>query len=100
VNAYFNTACFTQPGNFSFDNEERVDSGLKSQGGVNFDAAVEKTFDLTELVKLKLTGQVFDVFNHAQFAEPNLGVGGGGFGQVTHQLNLPRTIQLALRVSF
>ncbi len=100
VNAYFNTACFTQPGNFSFGNEGRVDSGLKSQGGVNFDFAAEKNFDITDLVKLKFTSQIFDIFNHAQFAEPNLSVGGGGFGQVTHQVNLPRTVQFALRASF
>ncbi len=100
VLAYFNTSCFTQPGNFSFGNEPRVDAALKSQGGANFDVAAEKNFDITELVKLRFTTQIFDIFNHAQFAEPNLGVGGSGFGQVTHQLNLPRTVQLALRVSF
>ena len=100
VNAWFNTGCFTQPGNFSFGNEGRVDSGLKSQGGVNFDVAAEKNFDITEQVKVKFTSQIFDLFNHAQFAEPNLSVGGGGFGQVTHQVNLPRTVQFALRVSF
>jgi hypothetical protein len=98
--AYFNTTCFDQPGNFSFGNEPRVDAGLKSEGGANFDFAAEKNFDITELVKLRFTSQFFDIFNHAQFAEPNLGVGGAGFGQVTHQLNLPRTVQFALRVSF
>jgi hypothetical protein len=100
VNAYFNTSCFTQPGNFSFGSEGRVDSGLKSQGGINFDFSANKTFNITELVKLKFTSEIFDIFNHAQFAEPNLSVGGGGFGQVTHQVNLPRTVQLALRASF
>ena len=100
VVAYFNTACFTQPGNFSFGNEPRVDAQLKSEGEDNWDVAGEKNFKLTELTNLKFTGQIFDIFNHAQFAEPNLAVGGAGFGTVTHQLNLPRTVQLALRVSF
>ena len=100
VNAYFNTACFVQPGNFSFGNEPRVDAALKSEGGDNFDVAAEKNFKLTDLVDLKFTTQIFDIFNHAQFAEPILSVGGAGFGQVTHQINLPRTIQFALRASF
>ncbi len=100
VNQWFNTACFTQPGNFSFGNEPRVDAGLKSQGEVNFDFSANKTFDITELVKLKFTSEIFDIFNHAQFAEPNLSVGGSGFGTVTHQLNLPRTVQFALRAYF
>ncbi len=100
VNAWFNTACFVQPGNFSFGNEPRVDAQLKSEGGVNFDVAATKNFNLTERVKTQFTGQIFDIFNHAQFAEPNLAVGGQNFGAVTHQVNLPRTVQLALRVSF
>ena len=100
VNAWFNQACFAQPGNFSFGNEPRVDSQMKSEGGINFDVSANKNFDITERVKLKFTGEIFDIFNHAQFAEPNLSVGGGNFGAVTHQLNLPRTVQLALRVSF
>ena len=37
VNAWFNTACFVQPGNFAFGNEPRVDAAMKSQGEVNFD---------------------------------------------------------------
>jgi hypothetical protein len=100
VNAWFNTACFVQPGNFSFGNENRVDSQMKSEGGVNFDFTASKSFDVTELVKIKFSSEVFDIFNHAQFAEPTLSVGGNGFGEVTHQVNLPRTVQFALRVSF
>ena len=51
-------------------------------------------------MKLKFTSEIFDIFNHAQFAEPNLSVGGGGFGAITHQVNLPRTVQFALRAFF
>ena len=97
---YFNTSCYTQPGQFSFGNEPRVDATLKSEGNVNFDTSLNKSFSLTERVKLQFTGEIFDLFNHPQFAEPNLEVGVGGFGTVTHQVNLPRTTQLALRVSF
>jgi hypothetical protein len=100
ANQWFNTSCFTQPGNFAFGNENRVDPQLKSQGEVNFDTSVNKTFNLTERVKLKFSAEIFDLFNHAQFAEPSLAVGGSGFGTVTHQLNLPRTVQFALRASF
>ena len=97
---YFNTSCYTQPGEFSFGDEPRVDSALRSEGNVNFDTSLSKSFNLTERVKLRFTGEVFDLFNHPQFAEPNLEVGVAGFGEVTHQLNLPRTVQLALRVTF
>lgn len=97
---WFNTACFTQPGYFSFGNEPRVDPQMKSEGEANFDTSLSKNFDLTEKVKLKFSSEIFDLFNHAQFAAPNANLASPGFGQVGHQSNLPRTIQLALRVSF
>ncbi|MGA7339255.1 MAG: carboxypeptidase-like regulatory domain-containing protein [Terracidiphilus sp.] len=97
---WFNTACFTQPGNFSFGNEPRVDPKMKSEGEDNFDTSINKSFDLTEKVKLKFSTEIFDLFNHAQFAEPNVDLFSPGFGQVGHQTNLPRTVQFAMRVSF
>ncbi len=99
---WFNVNAFVQPPNpYSFGNEQRVDSTLKSEGEDNFDTSFMKSFDITERVKLRFDGEIFDIFNHAQFAEPNLSVASpGSFGQVTHQLNLPRTAQLALRLAF
>ena len=100
ANEWFNTACFTQPGNFAFGNEPRVDPKLKSEGEDNFDATVSKSFGIGEYLKLKFTTEVFNLFNHAQFAEPNVSLSSPGFGQVQNQTNLPRTIQFALRISF
>ena len=101
ASVYFNTACFVQPGNFSFGNEGRVDSALKSEGEDNWDVAAEKNFDVTERIKLKFTAQIFDVFNHAQFAEPLLAVGGSGFRpghRVSSTCRAP--CSFALRASF
>jgi len=96
---WFNTACFTQPGPFSFGNEPRVDSDLRAAGVANFDFSANKSFNLGEKAKLKFSGEIFDLFNHPQFAEPGVGLG-PNFGVVNHQSSLPRTVQLALRVSF
>ena len=96
---WFNTSCFSEPADFSFGNEPRVDPQLKTEGEDNWDMSFNKYFDLTDQLKLKFTSEIFDIFNHAQFAEPNVGLG-PSFGQITHQVNLPRTIQFALRVSF
>jgi hypothetical protein len=100
ANEWFNTACFTQPGNFSFGNEPRVDPALKADGEANFDVSINKSFEMTERVRLKFNTEIFDLFNHAQFAEPNVNLASPGFGQVENQANLPRTIQFALRLSF
>ncbi len=100
ANEWFNTGCFTQPDHWAFGNEPRVDPGMRSEGEDNFDMSVNKLFNLTEAAKLKFSAEIFDLFNHAQFAEPNTIAGTPGFGQVGHQTNLPRTVQFALRVSF
>lgn len=100
ANEWFNKACFTQPGNFSFGNEPRVDPELKSDGEGNFDASINKFFSLTEHARLKFSTEIFNLFNHAQFAEPNVNMSSPGLGQVETQRNLPRTIQFAARITF
>ena len=100
ANRWFNTACFTQPDNFSFGDEPRVDASMKSEGSDNFDVSISKSFDMTEHAKLKFKTEIFDLFNHAQFAEPNVDLSSSAFGQIEHQTNLPRTVQFALRLSF
>ena len=97
---WFNTACFTQPDNFSFGDEPRVDPSLKSDGTDNFDVSINKSFDISEHTKLKFNTEIFDLFNRAQFAEPNVDLSSSGFGQVEYQTNLPRMIQFALRLTF
>jgi len=100
VKQWFNTACFSQPGNFSFGNEARVDPALKAENADNFDVSINKSFDLTGRTRMKFTSEIFNLFNHAQFTAPNLNMASPGFGQVQAQTNLPRTVQFALRVSF
>jgi FAD synthase len=85
---------------FAFGNENRVDPVMRSEAGQNFDFSVNKFFDVTEKVKLKFSTEVFDLFNHAQFAIPNSNLSSPGFGRVGQQSNLPRTIQFALRLTF
>ena len=96
---WFNTSCFTQPGAFSYGTESRVDSGLRAAGVINFDFSANKSFDIAEKIKLKFSAEIFDLFNHPQFAEPGVGLG-PSFGVVNHQSSIPRTVQLALRASF
>ena len=104
VNEWLNTTCFTPPGNYSFGNEPRVDPTMKSEGLDNWDFSVNKAFDITEQMKLRFAADFFDLFNHAQFGLPGEGVprvaNTGNLGQINSQTNLPRTVQLSLRISF
>jgi outer membrane receptor protein involved in Fe transport len=96
---WFNTSCFSEPGPFSYGNEPRVDTGLRAARVVNFDFSANKSFAVTERARLKFSAEIFDLFNHPQFAEPGVGLG-PSFGVVNHQSSLPRTVQLALRFTY
>ncbi len=100
VNKWFNTACYTQPGAFSFGTAPRTDNSLRAQGVANFDAALNKNFPITESVKLKFDAEVFNLFNRVQFAAPTAQVGNANYGKITATRNQQRLIQLALRLSF
>jgi hypothetical protein len=97
---WFNTGCFTQPEDFSFGNEPRVDPVLKSESAANFDVALSKSVRLNERLRLILKTEIFDLFNHPQFGLPIADLSSPSFGEVQNQRNLPRTIQLAIRLTF
>lgn len=100
ANEWFNTSCFTQPGPYSFGDENRVDPALRSDPEANWDVAFNKYFNLPRETKFKFGAEFFDIFNHPQFAIPNSSLASPGFGQVGHQVNLPRTVQFEGRIIF
>jgi carboxypeptidase family protein/TonB-dependent receptor-like protein len=79
-------------------------NSLRGPSIVNFDLTLSKTTAITERVKLEIRGEFFNVFNHAEFANPDTNITSGTFGQI---LNTgvpndprPRIIQLAGRLTF
>jgi outer membrane receptor protein involved in Fe transport len=100
LNQWFNTSCFTLPGQFSFGNERRTDGRVRTQGINNWDFALSKITPLTERVNLQFNAEFFNLFNRVQFGPPSTAVGSPIFGVVTSQVNPPRTMQFALRLSF
>jgi hypothetical protein len=108
VSSWFNTTpnshggkgCFYNPGQFQFGDERRVDSNIRSAGAANFDFSANKSFPIFERVTGKFSVETFNLFNRAQFAPPNSNLNDPAFGTVTRQVNLPRTLQFAMRVSF
>ena len=100
ANGWFNTACFTHPGDFSFGDESRVDSKIRSGGAANWDLSANKSFHVYDRVTGKFSVEAFNLFNRTQFGAPDSGLGDGAFGLVTSQRNLPRVLQIAARFSF
>jgi Carboxypeptidase regulatory-like domain len=97
---WFNTACFTYPGDYSFGNEPRVDPQVRADGVKNFDFSLQKSTTLHESANLEFRAEFFNIFNRVQFAPPIGTQGASNFGDVTYQVNKPRQLQLSLRLNF
>jgi len=107
LDAWFNTACFVAPADFTFGNEARVDSTLRSDGAVNFDFAVFKriVFGGDGRSGIETRVEFFNLFNRTQFAPPNTTcctTNNPNFGSVTSTApgTNPRLIQFALKYFF
>ncbi len=113
-NYYFN------PGNFSNTNAVNLDNlasndasqlngqytygtlgrnSFRGPGYVNADLSIAKHFFLTEKVDTELRADMFNVFNHANFQNPDTTVEDSTFGQVSQTYG-QRIIQIALHLRF
>jgi hypothetical protein len=103
-NQYFNGAAFTVP---------TTGYGLprnffRGPGRTNLDLALAKTTAITERLGAEFRVEAFNVFNHTEFANPDLNINSGTFGQITttdfgtgqNLVHTERILQLALRLSF
>ncbi|HEY7305795.1 MAG TPA: TonB-dependent receptor [Bryobacteraceae bacterium] len=126
--AYVNPAAFTVPQAGSFGNSGR--NSLAGPGLAQLDFTLSKRFSLTERANIEFRGEVYNILNHTNFANPGnlrlapgIGTGpsspgiqpgqpftasaaGGNFGvlnsTVSNQIGLGtnRQIQLVLRLNF
>jgi hypothetical protein len=100
----FDTTRFERINNNQLDRNRRqfpqAFPAYRSDKVYNIDFSVIKAIPIVERVNLQLRTEAFNLFNHAIFSGPDLGPTSANFGRITSQPNLPRTIQLALRLSF
>jgi len=72
----------------------------------SWDFSILKTFTLTERFNLRFTTDFFNMWNHANFANPSItdvetiGVPNSPFGQIFATTGTPRLIQFSLRLAF
>ena len=100
---WFDTSVFTAGTGYGYGNDSRTEPNIRADGVKNFDFAFFKNtkFGPEERVGLEFRAEFFNGFNRVQFNPPNSGCcGGSSFGQVTGQYNLPRIVQMALRMTF
>ena len=93
VQRWFDTSCFVAPPPGVLGNAARTT--LFGPGRWNADLALSKKF-----AGFQFRAEVFNVFNHAQFAAPGTAVGSPTFGVITSTVKSSRQIQLALKYVF
>lgn len=101
LGAYFNTAAFSQPADFTFGNVGSRVGWLRSPGMNNINFTLTKQFNISERFKASLRASSFNLMNHPVFAAPNTTFGAlGQFGRISAQANISRQTELVLRVMF
>jgi hypothetical protein len=100
INHFFNTDCFVQAAAGTLGNANRAP--LFGPDFVNFDFSAFKDFPLPfrEGTKFQFRAEIFNIFNHAQFAQPGSFLQAPNFGQITSTVGNPRLIQFALKLIF
>jgi hypothetical protein len=96
---YINPAAFTTPGAGQFGScRPRPYAG---PGRRNFDMSLFKQFAFTDVRKLEFRLEGFNVFNHANLANPASSVATPGtFGRISSVVNTARQVQLAAKFYF
>ena len=98
ANEFFNVNCFIDPPAGVLGDANRTP--LFGPDFINFDASLFKSFGIRENVRLQFRTEIFNVFNHPQFALPGTFTDSAGFGVITSTVNNPRLIQFALKLLF
>jgi hypothetical protein len=107
LNNYINPAAFSLAPQYTFGNLARSISYL-GPGMANWDISLFKTVSIRERFKAQFRAEALNAFNTPDFANPNtqfLGVDKtgnpvGNFGKLLYQANLPRELQLGIRLYF
>jgi hypothetical protein len=80
---------------------------FRGPGRTNLDMSLSKTTSITERLKLEIRADAFNLFNHAEFADPITNISSPLFGQIVAtgsntagNPSLNRILQLAAKFSF
>jgi hypothetical protein len=114
-NYFFNPLAFSNTNLLALDAQAQADAsqligqftegsfprnGLRGPGAINTDLSLSKHFLFMEgRLDAELRLEAFNLFNHANFANPSTNIGSSLFGQVTTTLG-PRVGEIALHLRF
>jgi hypothetical protein len=102
IDNYLNRAAFSVSAPYTFGNDGRFIPDARGPGRQNWDAALAKSFPISDRFHIDFRAEAFNLLNHANFvgpAPPNTGFGLPTFGTIV-RTESARQMQLALSLSF
>lgn len=97
LNHWFDTTAFVAPAVGAFGNAGR--STILGPAAWNVDAALSRSFSVTEHQRIDFRGEAFNLMNHARFGNPNTTLNSPSYGQILTARD-PRIMQFALKYVF
>ncbi len=94
---YFNTDPFRTAPQFTFGTASR--NPVNGPAYRDLDLAMAKHISLPGETGIEFRGEVFDILNTPEFAQPNGSFGSAAFGSITGTVTDPRVVQFAIRIS-
>ena len=95
---FFNTDAFVRPPQYQIGNAGR--RILIGPATSNLDLSFVKQFNFTERISLQLRAEMFNATNHPNWGNPGTTLGTAAFGIVTSNSNLPRQVQIGLKLRY
>lgn len=85
----------------SSDTHANIGGQLRGMSHANVDLTLARKIHFTERFSGTVSAQMFNLFNHAQFADPSVSLQSpSSFGVISSQINQPRAIELGLHLDW
>jgi hypothetical protein len=95
---WFNTSAFAVPALYTFGNVGR--DSMRSAPYWNLDSSLFRVIPIRENIRLEFRVEAFNLFNTVIYGLPDSGLLDSNFGGVFGTANIPREIQLGLKLIF
>jgi hypothetical protein len=94
---FINTAAFATAPQFTIGTASR--NPARGPAYRDLDFALSKHIGLPGETDMEFRGEIFDLFNTPEFAQPSGSFGSAAFGSITSTVTDPRVVQFAIRIS-
>ena len=98
VDSWFNPAAYQRVAAGVFGNNTR--NSLRGPGYVTFDMSLQRRVNFTGRIAATLRWDVFNMFDRANFGNPNADITGANVGTISSLAGDPRAMQFSVRLHF